>query len=151
MYSGSGVAARDIGRQLAKRATGVMTVVGRNPEKAADLARQLAARSAPWDALDRELQEADVLIAATAAPNPVVRRDRLERCLSARAGRRMLVIDVGMPRNVESVDGLDCLTIDDIAAKRDEALTRRQRAVPAVEAIVEREMDRWMKWVWARS
>ena len=147
---GCGVAARDIGRQLAKQRTGVVTVIGRSLDKADELARQLGARSEPWDALDRELREADILIAATAAPNPVVRRDRLERCLEARAGRRMLVIDVGMPRNVEPVDGFDCLTIDDIAATRDEALARRQRAVPAVEAIVEGEIARWTAWVWAR-
>jgi glutamyl-tRNA reductase len=147
---GSGVAARDIGRQLAKRGTGVLTVVGRTPDKADELARQIGAATAPWTALDRVMDDTDVLITATAAPRPIVARDRLERCLAARSGRRMLVIDVGMPRNVETVEGVECLTIDDIAAKRDEALARRQQAVPAVEAIIEDEILRWSQWVWAR-
>ena len=62
----------------------------------------------------------------------------------------MLVIDVGMPRNVEPPAGMDCLTIDDIAARRDEALALRQRAVPDVEAMVEREVARWAHWVRVR-
>lgn len=147
---GYGVAARDIGRQLAKGRTGVLTVLGRHREQAAELAGQLGARSAPWSALDEELRAADVVIAATAAATPILPRERLDRCRAARPGHPMLVVDVGMPRNVEPVAGVDCLTIDDIAARRDEALLRRQQAVPAVEAIVEDEVARWTRWVWVR-
>jgi glutamyl-tRNA reductase len=147
---GGGVAARDIGRQLAKWRTGRLTFINRTPEKADELARQLDGRSAAWGALDAELQAADVLVAATSSLEPVVRRDRLARCLSGRRDRPLLIIDVGVPRNIEAPDGVDCVTIDHIAARRDEALARRQEAVPAVDAIIDGELARWAKWVWTR-
>jgi glutamyl-tRNA reductase len=147
---GGGVAARDIGRQLAKWRTGHLTFINRTCDKADGLARQLGGRSAAWTALDEELRAADVLIAATSAAEVIVRREQLTRCLSARAGRPLLVIDIGVPRNVEPPDGLACVTIDDIAARRDEALARRQDAVPAVEAIIDHELARWTKWIWTR-
>jgi glutamyl-tRNA reductase len=147
---GGGVAARDIGRQLAKWRTGRLTFINRTREKADELARQLDGRSAAWEALDAELHAADVLVAATSSAEPVVRRDRLARCLSDRRDRPLLLIDVGVPRNIEAPGGVDCVTIDHIAARRDEALARRQQAVPAVEAIIDRELARWAKWVWTR-
>ena len=147
---GGGVAARDIGRQLAKWRTGHLTFVNRTREKADELARQLESRSAPWEALDAELVAADVVIAATAAGEAVVRRGRLTRSMAERPDRPLLVIDVGVPRNVESIDGVEYITIDQIAARRDEALARRQKAVPGVEAIIEQELVRWEQWVWSR-
>ena len=147
---GGGVAARDIGRQLAKWRTGHLTFINRTRGKADDLARQLGGRSAAWVALDEELRTADVLVAATSATEAIVRREQLTRCLSARAGRPLLVIDIGVPRNVDPPDGLACVTIDDIAARRDEALARRQQAVPAVEAVIDRELTRWTKWIWSQ-
>lgn len=147
---GGGVAARDIGRQLAKWRTGHLTFINRTRDKADDLARQLSGRSAAWTAIDEELRTADVLVAATSAVEVIVRREQLTRCLSARAGRPLLVIDIGVPRNVEPPDGLACVTIDDIAARRDEALARRQQAVPAVEAIIDREITRWTTWIWSQ-
>jgi glutamyl-tRNA reductase len=147
---GGGIAARDIGRQLAKWRTGRLTFINRTRGKAHELARQTGGRSVAWDTLDRELCAADVVVAATSSTEPVVRREPLARSLAARAGRPLLVVDIGVPRNVEPVDGAECVTIDDIAARRDEALARRQQAVPDVEAIIGRELVRWEKWVWTR-
>jgi glutamyl-tRNA reductase len=147
---GGGVAARDIGRQLAKWHAGRLIFVNRTREKADELARQLGGQSAAWDGLDEELKAADVFVAATSSVEVLVRREQLARCLSARADRPLLVIDIGVPRNVDPPDGLACVTIDDIAARRDEALARRQHAVPAVEAIIDEECARWAKWVWTR-
>jgi glutamyl-tRNA reductase len=147
---GGGVAARDIGRQLAKWRCGNITVVNRTRARADELARQVGARAADWEALDAELDAADVLVAATAAVEPILRHAQLARCLSRRADRPLIVIDVGVPRNVEPVDGVEYVTIDDIAARRDEALARRQAAVPLVDAMVDQELSRWEKWIWTR-
>jgi glutamyl-tRNA reductase len=147
---GGGVAARDIGRQLAKWRAGALTFVNRTREKADELACQLAARSASWDTLAEEIAAADVVIAATSAAEPVVRQDDIARCLARRGARPPLFIDVGVPRNVEPIDGIEYLTIDDIGARRDAALAQRRLAVPLVEAIIERELESWARWVWTR-
>lgn len=145
---GAGVAARDIGRQLAKWRVGRTVVINRTPEKAADLARQIGGDAAGSDDLARELADADVLVAATSAPAPLIRKADLTRAMAARPSRPLLVVDVCVPRNVEPSDAVTCVTIDDIASARDEALARRQAAVPAVEAMVDDELARWTRWLW---
>ena len=147
---GGGVAARDIGRQLAKWRTGALTVINRTPERAEDLARQLGGRAAAWASLDHELQDTDVLVSATSATEAIIRREQLTRAAAARPNRPLLVVDIGVPRNVEPTDEVATVTIDDITARRDEALARRQHAVPAVEAIIDGELTRWATWNWTR-
>jgi glutamyl-tRNA reductase len=147
---GAGVAARDIARQLSKWRVGALTIVNRTAATAEILAQQVGARAAAWRELDKELAEADVIVAATSAQAPLLTRDRLAVVGRSRAGCVPLVIDTGVPRNVEPMNGIDCVTIDDIAVRRDEALVRRQRAVPAVEAIIQRAVARWQRWRWAQ-
>jgi len=74
----------------------------------------------------------------------------VEAARRSRRGLAPLVIDTGVPRNVEPTDGIDCVTIDDISMRRDEALERRKRAVPAVETIIETAIGRWQRWCWAQ-
>jgi glutamyl-tRNA reductase len=147
---GSGTAARDIGRQLAKWGIGQLTVINRTHRAAAELARQLGAEAAPWETLDHALETTDVLVAATSAKQAVVGHAALARAVAQRAGRPFLVVDIGVPRNVEAVDGVASVSIDDISARRDEALVRRQGSIPDVEALIARELARWERWLWAR-
>lgn len=147
---GAGVAARDIGRQLLKWNIGTLTVTNRTASRASDFASQIGAALLPWAVLDDAIDRADVVVAATSAPRSVLDAAGLRRALARRGARPLLIVDVGVPRNVEPVAGVSCVTVDDIAARRDEALAGRRRAVPCVEAIIDRELDRWGTWLWAR-
>jgi glutamyl-tRNA reductase len=147
---GAGAAARDIARQLTKWRAGALTVVNRTAERAAQMAQPIGARVAAWENLDAELAAADVIVAATSAPGPILTRDRLTAAVSARRGRTLLLIDTGVPRNIEPPDGVSYVTIDEIAARRDKAIDRRRQAVPAAEAIVETAVREWQRWCWAQ-
>jgi glutamyl-tRNA reductase len=142
---GAGTTASDIARQLAKRRVGDVVVASRTDARAESLARAAALRSARWTDLPRLVAEADVIVAATSTPAPIVGPSLLA---SARSG--LLVIDVGVPRNVEAgASAVEYLTLDDVSHRRDEAMCRRRAAVPAVEAIVERHLRRWQRWAQA--
>jgi glutamyl-tRNA reductase len=149
---GSGTAARDIGRQLAKWHIGPLTVMNRTHWAAVELARQLGAEAAPWEALDEALRTTDVLVAATSARQAIIGHAVLAQAVAGRTGRPFLVVDIGVPRNVDvgAVAGVEYVSIDEIAARRDDALDRRQRSVPDVEALIAREIARWERWVWAQ-
>lgn len=144
---GAGKIARDIGRHAAKQKLGALTFLNRTNEKATELARLCGGASLPWSKLHRALLEADVVIAATAAPQPVLTRSVLDAAAAARPDRSLLVVDTGLPRNVEPGSKVEVLDIDAIREQQEEILTQRRAAVPAVERIVADEVRTWENWL----
>ncbi len=141
---GAGQIARDIGTHLAKRGCGELWFFNRTLTGAESLARHCGGHALPLAQLESELDEADVIIAATAAPEPLLRRAVLDRI--ATQGRSPLVVDAGMPRNVEPGSSLKVWDIDDIRERRESVLAERQAAVPAVEQIIEEQIAAWERW-----
>ncbi|MCA9761912.1 MAG: glutamyl-tRNA reductase [Gemmatimonadetes bacterium] len=140
-------------RQLAKLGAADIVCINRSPERARALAAELWGRSAPWDALHREVALADVVIVATGAQTPVIRRAGLElnRRVAGTGGRDLLLIDLSMPRNIEpEVVGLSRVSVVDLDALQapvQAAEASRRAAVPAAETIVAQELRSWHEWV----
>ncbi|HEX7443052.1 MAG TPA: hypothetical protein VF320_04135, partial [Acidimicrobiales bacterium] len=94
------------------------------------------------------LGEVDVAFTTVGTSHPIVTRADLEAALTRRTGRPdLLVVDLGMPRNVEpestSLDGLVLLDMDDLRAAVADALTGRQEEVEAATGIVTDEVERY--------
>jgi glutamyl-tRNA reductase len=145
LLAGAGATARDIARQLTKRRIGRLTIVNRTDEGADALARACggATLAAPWHTLRAAAQAADVVICATASDVPILHTDSF-------AGRVPLLVDVGVPRNIQPPAGATCLVIDDLIERQEEARARRERALPAVRTLVDDALQQWRSWVWAR-
>lgn len=150
---GCGKTGQRAARQLAKLGAADIVCINRTPERAHALAAELWGRAAPWDALHRELAQADLAIVATGAPTPPVRRASLElnRRVAGNDLRSLLLIDLSMPRNIEpEVVGLPAITLvdlDTIQSPVHAAEAARRDAVPEAERIVESELAGWREWV----
>jgi glutamyl-tRNA reductase len=142
---GAGEAARNIAHHLSKRGVGELCVLNRTESRAVELARSCAGRARPWETLAESLTEADVVIAVTAAPQPVLGRALLEEVVRRRPGRPLLVIDAGLPRNVEPGAAAEVVDLDALQERQAEVLRRRQAAVPAVEALVQQAVREWRR------
>jgi glutamyl-tRNA reductase len=140
---GAGFAARDIARCLARRRRCGLVFVNRTPGRAIELARTHGADWAPWARLADEVAQADVVVAAVSSDAPVLTALHFAR---RRSTTPLLVIDVGVPRNVEPGGNLTYASIDDVAMRRDEALAAREAAVGEVVAMVDEEVERWEAW-----
>src|SRR5678816_199528 len=79
-----------------------LRVANRSRERASELAARVSAEVVEWDALDRALAWPDLIVCSVASEEPVLSREQLERAMSARANRSLLLIDLGVPRNVAS-------------------------------------------------
>lgn len=110
-----------------------------------ELAAECRGAAHPWSALDTLLREADVVIAATSAL--VLGRDALDAAAMARPDRALLVLDAGVPRNVEPGSRVPVLDLDAIRERQAEVVAARQAALPAVETIVAEEADRFARWI----
>ena len=144
---GAGDAASVIAREITKRFPCRLTVVNRGAERSAALAERFGATTRSMADLVPALAGADVVVAATGAPHPLVTASVVADVRRQRAGWSPLVIDAGLPRNVEPHAGLEVVRLDSAAERRVQVLARRERAVPAVERLIEMGVAAW----WASS
>jgi glutamyl-tRNA reductase len=108
------------------------------------VASRFAADGRGLDDLTELLAEADVVVAATSAPGPVVTRRHVESATSSRPDRPLVLVDLAVPADVDrdagAIAGVRLFDVDDLRAGLDESVAARLREVPAVEAIIEEEV-----------
>ena len=126
------------------------SVVNRSVEAARVLAERFGGRVAGLDALEREIGLADVAVCSVAVEHPILGRDLLERALKERHGRPTLLIDLGVPRNVDPAVGelrnVYVYDLDDIEGLAERGRERRGSALPQAERIVAAEVDAYERW-----
>jgi glutamyl-tRNA reductase len=134
---------------------GSITIVGRSHARARARARRIGAEARPWSELPEALVEADAVFSCTSAPRAVITSVVLARRIAARGRAALLCIDLGMPRDVDasvaSIPGISILTLDALAKMADAHRAARREHVPAAEAIVNAEAERFLAWLDARS
>src|SRR6516225_1923131 len=108
------------------------------------MARALSGTAVPFDELPTALGAVDIVITSTGAPEPVVRRDMVQRVMHGRRGRPLFFIDIAVPRDVDgTVDTLDdvyCYDIDDLKQVVDANLRERVREAHRAETLIDREV-----------
>jgi glutamyl-tRNA reductase len=141
-------------RQLAQLKPKRICVTNRSPEKAQQVAAACGGHARPFEELDLALAKADVILSTTGAPEPIVSLQRFERIVPARDGRPVAIIDIAVPRDFDprigELDLVDLLVnVDDLQSIREKVLKTRLKQVPAAEAIVAAEVERFVK-DWSR-
>lgn len=147
---GAGKAGRAVARAIEERGLGTLTIVNRSPAAASRLAREVGGTSRPWLELADAVVAADVVVATTAAPEPILPISLLAEARDRRTSRPLTVVDVGAPHNAETVDGVERVPLEDIQDRRAGAASRRRAAVPAAEEVVATELEAWRRWRWRR-
>ncbi|MGI9022050.1 MAG: glutamyl-tRNA reductase, partial [Acidimicrobiales bacterium] len=149
--------AGEMGEGMVSALTGVgdLVVVNRTREKAAALAARVGGRAVPFEELPSLLAETDLLLSSTGAPGVVIEEADLAALPPRPADRPLLVIDLGMPRNVDpAVGGLPGVTLLDLADLRafvDAGLDQRRKEVVRVRALMADELDRYTADLAARE
>ena len=115
---GAGEVAELAARLLVEGGAMPLYVANRTPARARDLAATLAGKAVTFADVPAIMAEVDVVIACTAAPEPVVRVADVRAAVQGRRSRPLFVIDLGVPRNVEGavndLDGVFCYDVDDL-------------------------------------
>jgi len=147
---GAGAVAEQVVEQLRSRGIGKLEVVNRSFDRAADLAARFNGNAVPWDGLEKVLSEPDILITSTGGTGPILTRKMLERAIEKRNGRPVFVIDLGVPRNVESsASGLYNLylyNIDDLGEVVEQNKKAREAEIPRVETLIAEHVGKFETW-----
>ncbi|WP_320069237.1 glutamyl-tRNA reductase [Micromonospora sp. RTGN7] len=136
---------------LSRLGAGPLTVTNRGADRAARLAESYGAGAVPMAELTDVLSTVDIVVAATAATEPVLTREVVTRALADRdPGRGPLVLlDLAVPRDVETgvagLPGVEVIDIDRMAT----ILAGGPAAVDvaAVERIVADEVESFITWL----
>lgn len=125
-------------RALAPK-SGKLVVLNRTLPRAERLAALHGGTAGTLAEFAKHVVEADIVVAATSAPEALVRKAELSKAI-ARRDRALLILDLGVPRDVEpgvrDLDNVYLHDVDDLRAISDRALEQRALEVPKAEAIV---------------
>ena len=148
---GAGTMARRACERLHAVGIGSLTVVNRTTARAERLAATHGGRAVPWSRAAETLREADVAIAATAAPEPFIDAPMLSGVAVARAGRPLHVVDLALPQNVRpgacGAAGVHCYDFADLEEATRAGHAARAAEVPSAEAIIDQELAHFLVWL----
>ncbi len=148
---GAGETAELTAQALADQGVTTIFVANRHAQRALSLAERFNGRVVSLDELPERLEQADIVVASTSSPHPIVGVEELELVMRARAGRPLVLIDIAVPRDVEAacgdLDGVTLYDIDDLQAVVARNLSVREAERDRATAIVEEEIVRFARWM----
>lgn len=147
---GAGKVADLTAANLISRGVGEIVVANRSPERADALARRFGGRAVGLDAVEEELEQADVVVASTSSQGVVLSAQQVGRAMRRRRGRPVFFIDVAVPRDLDpainQLDGCYLYDIDDLERVVAESVAGRREEAVRAEAIVSEEADGFRAW-----
>jgi glutamyl-tRNA reductase len=150
MVIGTGEMSEATAKALRSRGAGTILVCSRTHERAEALACQLGGRAISYESWPVEFPKVDIAISATAAPHPIVTKEKLAPMMKQRRQRPLFLIDIAVPRDVERacVDLTDVYLydIDDLQQIAQQNIAAREREVAACRALIHEHLERFMKW-----
>lgn len=132
-----------------------LTIANRTLERGEILAHRFNGRAMRLAELPQQLAQFDIVVSSTGSSLPILGLGMVERAVKARRHRPMFMVDLAVPRDIESevarLDDVFLYTVDDLGAAVQTGIENRQAAVAQAEAIIETRVQSFMHWVDNRS
>jgi len=148
---GAGETSELVAEALTSQGVGTIFVANRRRDRAIGLAERFDGRAIRFDELPRELLHADIVLASTASPQPIVGPDELETVMQSRSGRPLMLIDIAVPRDIDpdcaKVDNVTLYDIDDLKQTAESNLSVRQTEQSDAERVIAEEIERFGRWL----
>jgi len=132
-----------------------ITVANRTIERALVLSKRLNAKAVTLSDLPEQLALHDIIITCTASPLPILGKGMVERAIKARKHRPIFIVDLAVPRDVESevveLDDVFLYYVDDLSDIVKEGMDARQNAVEQAESIINHNVIDFMRWMSTRE
>jgi glutamyl-tRNA reductase len=148
---GTGETGELTARALADSGGHTVFVASRRRDRAISLARRYGGSSVSFDELPQALERADIVVSATSSPHLLLESAELAEVMKGRAGRPLFLIDLAVPRDIESdsaeIEGVSLYDIDDLQAVIARNRRVRQAEARTAEGILEEEIQRFAAWL----
>jgi glutamyl-tRNA reductase len=132
-----------------------ITVANRTFARAELLAERCNGRAIRLADVAQQLAGFDIIISCTGSPLPLLGLGLVERAIKARRRKPMFMVDLAVPRDIESEVGrladVFLYTVDDLRALVQGGRELRQAAVEQAETIIETRVQAYMAWADKRA
>lgn len=147
---GAGAMSEQVVSHLRDRGIAQLHVMNRSRERADELARQFGGKVVGWGDWETALQSPDVVVSSVSAEEPVLRRDIVQRAMSARGNRALFLMDLGVPRNIDPQVGelynVYVYNTDDLTEIVQQNRNARESEIPHAQGIVEEHVSKFLSW-----
>lgn len=141
---GAGDMASVIAKNLTGKNIGTVFVSNRTYSRALELADELGGTAVSMARMNDAIADSDLVLVATSAPHTVVHRENVEEAMRNRPGRKLLIIDVSIPRNVDEdvvgVPNVELDTMDSLQSIAAQNAKRRADEISSAERIISQEL-----------
>lgn len=148
---GAGETIELVAKHLSANGCKKMIVANRTRERALPLAEEFGAQIIGLPEIPDYLPQADIVISSTASPLPIIGKGMVETALKARRSQPMLLVDIAVPRDIESQVGelndAYLYTVDDLQSIVESNMEQRKIEAIQAEAIVSEESAAFMSWL----
>jgi len=150
---GSGKMSELAAHHLCDNGAQELIIINRTSSRAIDLAKRFGAKHRTYKELVSSLVEADVIISSTSAPRAIITLETMQEVMKLRAGRKILLIDIALPRDIEptvaDIPGVHLYNLDDLQIAVNEGIRLRNQEVEQVQKIIRAEVSAFQKWIWS--
>ena len=138
---GAGEMGKLTARALIRYGANDIVVSSRSMNRGMILAEELGAPQVAFEDISQAMIEADVLITCTAATDPVITEYVVADVMSARQDRHLSILDLGMPRDVESTSGdvanVNLISLAELQARSAESWELRAEAAAEAQGLID--------------
>ena len=151
LFVGAGEMIELVSTHFAARHPRQIMIANRTLERGEKLAAQFGADTMRLADLPDRLHEYDAVISCTASSLPIIGLGAVERALKKRKHRPMFMVDLAVPRDIESevkdLRDVYLYTVDDLASVVRTGQAQRQAAVEQAEVIIDHGVQSFMHWL----
>ncbi len=119
-------------------------IANRTSEIAEKIALKYDIPYVEFDRIEEELKQTDILIVATGAQNPIIKKEHFS------LSRPMLVIDLSIPNNVEAevgeLPGIERVDVDMLSKHIEQTMAQRKKEIPKAERIIRDMTSDFIEW-----
>ncbi len=138
-------------RHLKEQKIGHMIVANRTVERAQLVADRFDAEAISLAEMPSRLADADIVISSTASQLPILGKGAVESALRTRKHRPMFMLDIAVPRDIESEVGelndVYLYTVDDLKEVVQENMASREAAAREAARIIDVKVLDFMHWI----
>ena len=128
-----------------------ITICNRKEEKGKRLAVENGCKYSNLNNLSNIIHEFDVIITSTSSSLPLIGKGNIESALIKRSNDSIVIIDLGVPRDVESqiknLDNVYLYTIDDLGQIIENNYKIREKSIKDAEEIIKFKIVEYKNWL----
>jgi glutamyl-tRNA reductase len=152
---GAGEMGESMAVAIADAGASSLLVANRTAATAAAVASRVGGQALALDQIAGALVDVDVLLTSTGAQSLILEHADIERVLSLRAARPLLIIDIAVPRDVDpaaaDIPGVTLLDMDDIRSFVEAGAEGRRREAGRAQELVAEHVGRYGSEATARE